>query len=457
MSLTPSQEAAKQALTIFEQEYVPNAEGASYHAKWLAANKNGDAPKWVAFRDAILAGGSAAVPVMATKYGRALVAAGKEHMGISRVAATMVPPYPVPGTPPPPGGGGGSEPYPASFFTGPLGLDNIVPNDPAGGILILWTGIGGNPAGEQGQRDLILQRMSDCGRVFDGIQFQTGQLDVGGQSAEDWVHSLGSLPCFAWNTFSSPATILSGANNGTIDAMADRFKNKSYRVMVRLMHEFDLSHLPYFPHGGAAQWVQAWRFIVDRVKARVEATRGVGNNNIGFWWCPTEQAGDPQRALIDACWPGSLYVDWSGSDLYNNVGGFSSPIHGGWAEFDEILNYDKYGFPRDSICTQHGIEKPYVVGEVSSRFDDADTNRKGNWFRNMDLVSKPNAPNLRGIAFFDTDTQSGEWNDWRVDHDQTFAEFQAQQLGSFHAATYQGFKDLVVRPRWTGGIRPALP
>jgi len=39
---------------IFPKEFVPNIEGASYHPKWVAANKSGDAPKWAAFRDAVL-------------------------------------------------------------------------------------------------------------------------------------------------------------------------------------------------------------------------------------------------------------------------------------------------------------------------------------------------------------------------------------------------------------------
>ena len=69
-------------LRIFSDEFVPNIQGAPYHSKWEGANKNGDALRWRAFRDALLSGQTPAVPSMATKYGRALVAAGKEHMAI---------------------------------------------------------------------------------------------------------------------------------------------------------------------------------------------------------------------------------------------------------------------------------------------------------------------------------------------------------------------------------------
>ena len=90
------------ALRIFPDEYVPNAEGADYHRRWVKANP-GEAARWAAFRDAIIATGNGAIPVMATKYGKALVAAGKEHMSISRLVGQMTPPYPPP-DPPPTGG-----------------------------------------------------------------------------------------------------------------------------------------------------------------------------------------------------------------------------------------------------------------------------------------------------------------------------------------------------------------
>ena len=94
---------------IFPKEFVPNIEGASYHPKWVAANKNGDAPKWAAFRDALLtykAGDTLAVPTMATKYGKALVAAGKEHMSVTDLGSV----YPGPTPPPPPPDPGATPP-----------------------------------------------------------------------------------------------------------------------------------------------------------------------------------------------------------------------------------------------------------------------------------------------------------------------------------------------------------
>ena len=89
------------ALRIFPDEYVPNAEGADYHRRWVKANP-AEAAKWATFRNALIATGNGAVPVMATKYGKALVAAGKEHMSISRFVGAMVPAFPLPPPAPPP-------------------------------------------------------------------------------------------------------------------------------------------------------------------------------------------------------------------------------------------------------------------------------------------------------------------------------------------------------------------
>lgn len=87
---------------IFE-EFVQNIQSSAYHPKWVKANP-AEAGKWATFRDAVLAyksGDSVAAPSMATKYGRALVAAGKLHMSVTDIGADYGSP-PSPPPPPPP-------------------------------------------------------------------------------------------------------------------------------------------------------------------------------------------------------------------------------------------------------------------------------------------------------------------------------------------------------------------
>lgn len=85
----------------FPSVFVPNIEGSSYHPKWEAANKNGDTPKWHVYRDAVVkykkGDPPVAIPAMATKYGKALVAAGQDYMSVTDLGTVWDPPA-APGT-----------------------------------------------------------------------------------------------------------------------------------------------------------------------------------------------------------------------------------------------------------------------------------------------------------------------------------------------------------------------
>lgn len=88
---------------VFKDEFVPNIQSANKtnYNQWKQSNP-GEAAKWEKFRDAAIAyqAGDPPVPVpaLATKYGRALVAAGKLHVSVTDIGAD----YTVIDTPPPP-------------------------------------------------------------------------------------------------------------------------------------------------------------------------------------------------------------------------------------------------------------------------------------------------------------------------------------------------------------------
>lgn len=85
--------------SIFPSEYVPNEQASTNHKKWEQANPSGDAPKWRAFRDAVVAyetGDTVPIPNMATPHGKALVAAGKLHMSVTDLGSVWTPPDPEP-------------------------------------------------------------------------------------------------------------------------------------------------------------------------------------------------------------------------------------------------------------------------------------------------------------------------------------------------------------------------
>lgn len=104
----------------FPDEFVPNIQGSSYHPKWIKANP-AEASKWSTYRDACIAhlGGTSdpPVPALSTKYGKALVAAGKLHVSVTDIGAEYNPPAPPP--PPDPGTLTIAPPQPGAVLYGP--------------------------------------------------------------------------------------------------------------------------------------------------------------------------------------------------------------------------------------------------------------------------------------------------------------------------------------------------
>lgn len=325
--------------------------------------------------------------------------------------------------------------YPASFFTGPLGSRNVVPNDPNGGLISMWSAVTGWTTAQQ--RAFLEQRMADSGRTFDLVGMKLDSLN--GVTGEDWAHSLGSIPSITWSPPRSTAEIASGASDAEIDAIAARLGGENYRIMLRLFHEMNEPSVSYYvgtSDASAANFRAAWQHVVQRFQR-------AGADNIGFWWCPGEQAGGI-RTWINAGYPGDAYVDWVGSDGYNGASPnfYSTPAHSGWATFKEVFDYPSY----TSMLDQWGGRKPFVIGETGTKYDATDINRKGNWYRSID-TSDMSA--LRGVQFFDVNVIPQEPNDWRVDSNQTATQTTS---GTFSAESYQGWKDFVRIARWNVGV-----
>jgi len=270
---------------------------------------------------------------------------------LSRIAALEVPsPEPEPEPQPEP------EPpspiaYPASYYTGPLGQNNILPTK-RGAFLITW-GIS-MPSGSMEwpeQKANILTRESAMGRRYDGLMVLDTP-EYWSEGRMEWVRDHGSIPIVAGYGYSlgGIAGIAAGQKDAVIDAQADHWKALGVPLIVRLFHEFDLPGVPYTMQGVAAStWISAWRRIVERVQNR-------GATNVGFWWCPVEGY---DRAKTSAVWPGDEYVDWSGSDNYNAQAhggtGYVTPLHPGWAEFWELFDYGEAWSGGDSYLDAQAV------------------------------------------------------------------------------------------------------
>lgn len=313
----------------------------------------------------------------------------------------------APAPPPPPTG------YPASYFTGPLGQKTPLPPK-KGAFLVAWVGsVGEDWAGAQAR---IASREAAMGRKYDGLM--TTYFEHDGEWGQDrlrWIHNRGCIPIMAGFHFAplNVTQIAAGAADSTIDRYADHFKTLGFPLMIRMFHEQDLEFLSYTCRNREADFVRAWRRVVDRFKAR-------GATNVGFWWCPMEGY---HRASADASYPGDEYVDWVGTDTYNwsYVGedSYSTPLHPGWAEFGELFDYktDAGGAPLQNRHDRYGPRKAFVVGETGCTHDPHHPDKKAQWYRNIPAAAKQ-MEHLCGIAFFDQNVApiEGPKANWLVDN-----------------------------------------
>lgn len=325
-------------------------------------------------------------------------------------------------------------PCPASYFSGPLGANNIVPSK-AGALLIEY--YGGIPTTWAQKQAGIQSRQTFTGRKFDGIHLQyCGDCSWGGvygmedpasysPRMEQFSIDNGSYTLISWQ----PDYTIADINNGAADAIYAKAANywKTYapnRIIIRPFIEFNLpsksSAVPSTSNGNinscGAPFISAWQRMVNIFKQN-------GATNVGFWFTPDE--GNNRQCVIDS-YPGDAYVDWVGSDSYNrsavgDTGSYSTPLHSGWATFGELFGYT--GTCADgNTCppSQHdlfGPKKPFVVGEVGTIYDPNSTTAKGDFFRTMASGAKT-MKYLRGVSFFDQDVSAAEGSsaNWWVDY-----------------------------------------
>jgi len=353
--------------------------------------------------------------------------------------------------------------YPASYFSGPLGQNEILPASTTGFLSGMWSGEDGFTPTQARAR--VEQRIADSGRTFNFISAQLTLSDLGnsdtyGTRSENWIHSLGSIPMFSVPGNWAPADVAAGLHDDDLQLMANRFATFGFPVLLRVWREQNSQSSQLYFTGDsndtqaqldqiAANWIAGWRYYVNFFRTH-------GATNVGFVWCPSELAnrnntnGFTGRNQLLATYPGDAYVDWVGVDRYNHGvnGGFSTPLHNGWASFDELFNYHTLGYAQPSIADEYGPSKPVMVYETASHYDPAQPSRKADWFINIADVAKPHMPYLYSVQFFDQWITSNS-ADWRVDSNQVSNNI---AKGSSDSITYQGWKDFENRPVANVGV-----
>lgn len=317
-------------------------------------------------------------------------------------------------------------PCPASYFTGPLGKNNIVPSSKGA---LLMDRYGGQGVSWQQTQQGIIAREKAMGRRFDAIQFQTNAEDpTATRGQEQWLIERGyDFLTIAWN----PSYDIAAINHGDFDALfvhAARYWKQfaPTRIMVRTFTEFNLQqHLVANSCGRPFQ--QAWQRMT-----RIFANQGA--TNVGFWYNPDE--GNNRQCVIDS-YPGDRYVDWVGSDSYNwcrvgDMSCYSTPSHPGPATFKELFNYSHDRCPAGPCPkSQHDIfgpRKPFVIGETGTIFD-KDNSAFKQQFLDSVIPGAHSMKYLRGVTFFDSDVTAAEGplTNFRVDA----PTYQSQHLAAF--------------------------
>jgi hypothetical protein len=366
-----------------------------------------------------------------------------------------------------PGMGASAARWPASYFTGPLGTKNILPATRGGALVGIFHR---DPNGTlEEQKAAIRAREAYAGRRFDVYHNFLGGAGTyngirncahaSGIKMVRWVHRRGGVPLVSWTPKrSTTKSLLRDINKGRKDAcfraIANRLGQYRFRIMLRPMHEFDQGQYGRradgtsdYPNDGSGKpFIAAWRRIVRIFERRAP--------RVGFFWCPIDSV---DRRYQAKSYPGNAYVDWVGADRYNRAAGWPSPLHPGWAEFWEMLNYPQLNSSDPltrSVYSRYSRRKPFFVGETSSKFDTSDINRKGNWYRHIARAKRPRDSirymrNLIGVSISDFYAAVGD-DDWRVDRDQGP---NGTGEGALSPESYAGWRDWVRSSRWNVGRR----
>lgn len=298
--------------------------------------------------------------------------------------------------------------YPASYFNGPAGTNNILPPKD-GAFLGVFPGQPGWNEAQKRQDLLALEAY--IGRRVDIDQGHYGA-PIGrcyweppfSRGTEAWDYQNGRIPMISW----SPGYTLDQVNGGEADAclrdVARRFKAFTKPVLWRLWWEFNI--VPGFVWAGTGQrFIDAWRRVVNLFKSE-------GVTNAVFVWCPNE----PNN--IRGSYPGDEYVDWVCADGYNwnssNAWcGGAHNNHPGWCWFDEIFH------DIENVHDVYGPQKPMIVGETGSVEDTSLPGRKGEWFLRARDRIKAEFRYMEGFVYYHINLCRPEGPtvncNWRID------------------------------------------
>jgi hypothetical protein len=211
-----------------------------------------------------------------------------------------------------------------------------------------------------------------------------------------WCRRTGHTPVIAWDVNPGGpdfASLLTGHNDGSIDAFFSAAKDHSDHVVLRMWWEMNDAKGPTKVGNGlvesADQWKKAWRYVYRRARDNNDCT------NVEFLFCAN---GTDTQQPVEDFFPGQDVVDSMGLDAYNTT------IWEPWQSFDELIA------PMARRLYGLAPEKPLAIGEVGTTNDGGPPGQdKATWLQGLFMSQE--LPQLKSVDFFSVKKEE----DWRID------------------------------------------
>lgn len=222
-------------------------------------------------------------------------------------------------------------------------------------------------------------------------------------SSEEQAAADGRIVYVAWQAGPSYAQIASGSQDARINQEAALLKKFGKEMMISFEHEPDSA--PAASLGTPAQYVAAWRHIVNRFAAD-------GVKNVVWVWDLTGDVAHGSR--FTALYPGDAYVNWIMWDPYNwyTCRGHNEP----WLSLEQ-----KASSMYEWLMTHSGIDgngdyksKPWGLAETGT-VEGSSPDAKKDWFTAGVTGLQKELPRIKAVIYFDSvDNSNGHACDWRV-------------------------------------------
>jgi glycosyl hydrolase family 26 len=288
----------------------------------------------------------------------------------------------------------------------------------------IWLGV--YPASQHGESYMqAVQRIEHAiGRPLGAVRVyaQWDDYKTFPSDYHEWLRDTDHAMYFSVKAWRSNKSIIkwadiAGARPGSrvydeIVAWAEGIKGFGDRVFFIFNHEPEAKKSD--PMGTSAQFVAAWRHIVDIFRAQ-------GVTNARYVWVMTDYAFQATDDKAAAKWfPGDGYVDQLGSDPYNwfDCRGRSE----GWTPLSQKIEaFRRFG--------QLHPDKGLILAEWGSVEDDSNPGRKEAWIAEAaDLFQRPGYEQFRGLLYFNSRDGSYPDCEW-------YFESSGRALDGFRAFT----------------------